>query len=59
MLGLLMVDENFQVIEVTLTVVAPWPREHFIQIRVIPLLLGHLDNQLLVSTNLSASRWRI
>jgi len=41
-LGLLMVDEDLEVVEVTFTVVAPWSRQDFFHIGVASLLLRHL-----------------
>lgn len=36
-------DENFQVIEITLTVIAPRPSEQLLDIGVTALLLAHRD----------------
>lgn len=41
--GFLMIDENLQVIEIALTVVAPWSGEDLIQVGMVALLFGHRD----------------
>lgn len=41
MLRFLMVDQDLQIIKVTLTVVAPWPREDLFDVWVVALLFGH------------------
>ena len=41
MLCLLVIDENLQIIEISFTVVAPWPGDNFIEVGVFPLILDH------------------
>jgi hypothetical protein len=41
MLCLLVIDQDFEIIEVALTVIAPRPVEDLLEIGVVPLLLGH------------------
>lgn len=40
-LSLLMIDENFEVVEISLTVVAPWSSENLLDIRMLSLGLPH------------------
>ena len=40
-LGLLMIDQDFEVIEIALTIVAPRSREDLVDLRVLPLVLPH------------------
>lgn len=47
MLSFLMIDENFEIIEIALTVVTPRTRKDLIQVRVIALLLRHLAQRCL------------
>jgi hypothetical protein len=44
--GFLMRDENLQIIEVTLTVVAPRPSEDLLDIGVLSLALAHVAGRL-------------
>lgn len=46
MLGFLVGDEDLHVVEVALTVIAPWSREDFFGIWVASLLFGHFGGQL-------------
>lgn len=41
-LRLLVIDQDLEIIEVALAVVAPWPRENFGQVRMIALLFRHI-----------------
>ncbi len=36
-----MIDEDFEIVEVSLTVVAPWPGENLLDIRMLSLGLAH------------------
>lgn len=45
MFRLLMIDEDFKIVEITLTVEAPWSRENLFDIRVTSLLLRHLYDE--------------
>ncbi len=40
-LSLLMIDEDFEIVKVSLTVVAPWPSENLLDIRMLSLGLAH------------------
>ena len=40
--GLLMADENLEIIEIAFAVVAPWSRKDLFDIGVVALFLGHL-----------------
>lgn len=39
----LMIDQDFQIIKISLTVVTPWPGQGFFNVGVTPLLLSHAD----------------
>lgn len=41
MFGLLVIDEDLEIIKVALTVVTPWPSEDFLRIWMSSLLLVH------------------
>lgn len=41
MLGLLVIDQDLEIIKVSFTVIAPWPSEDLVGIGVSALLLGH------------------
>lgn len=45
MLCFLMVDQDLQIIKVTLTIVAPWPRKDLFDVWVVALLLGHVERR--------------
>lgn len=47
-LSLLMIDEDLKIVEVSLTVVAPWPSQDLLDIRMLSLGLAH--DQLLART---------
>jgi hypothetical protein len=40
--GFLMIDENLEVVEIALAVVAPWSRKDFFDVGMMTLLLGHV-----------------
>jgi hypothetical protein len=44
--GFLMGDENLQIIEVTLAVVAPRPSEDLLDVRILSLALAHIAGRL-------------
>lgn len=37
-----MIDQNLEIIKITLTVIAPWPGEDLLEVRMLPLGLDHL-----------------
>lgn len=43
-LGLLMVDEDLLIIEISLTVIAPWPFYYLVERRVLALVFTHHFN---------------
>lgn len=55
MLGLLMRNENLEVVKVALTVVAPRSRKDLLDIWVIPLLLSHLE--MVLPRRVGGERW--
>lgn len=40
-LSLLMIDEDFEIVKVSLTVVAPWPTKNLLDVRMLALGLAH------------------
>lgn len=42
MLSFLVIDQDFQVIKVALTVVTPWPLQDFLKVRMLSLVLSHV-----------------
>ncbi len=45
MFGLLMVNQDFEVIKVAFAVVAPRSRQHLLDVGMMTLLLGHLERR--------------